>query len=70
MHQTLIIVFAHYVQLVRMGPVIESVVLVVLTITASFGIFEGVRRMPVLRACFGIQAPPCTNLQQTRLAVP
>jgi hypothetical protein len=55
-------------QLVQMGPVIESVVLIVLTITASFGIFELVRRVPVLRACFGIKSLQCTNLQQTRLA--
>jgi glucan biosynthesis protein C len=66
-HQTLIIVFAHYLQLVQMRPVIESVVLIVLTITASFGIFELVRRVPVLRACFGIESLQCTNLQQTRL---
>jgi glucan biosynthesis protein C len=50
-HQTLINVFAHYLQVTRMGPVIEGAVLVVLTITASFGV-----------------EPPCTNLQQTRLA--
>jgi len=56
-HQTLIIVCAHALQVARMGPVIEGVVLVVLTFTASFGIVEIVRRVPVLRACFGIQAP-------------
>jgi glucan biosynthesis protein C len=66
-HQTVIIVFAHYLQVMHMGPVIESVVLVVLTITASFGIFELVRRVPVLRACFGIASPPRTKLQQSRL---
>jgi hypothetical protein len=35
--------------------------------TASFGIFDLVRRVPVLRACFGIASPPRTKLQQLRL---
>jgi len=56
-HQTLIIVFAHYLQHAKMAPVPEGVVLVVLTVTTSFAIFELVRHVPVLRACFGIQAP-------------
>ncbi len=56
-HQTLIVVFAHSVKVVGMPPVIEGIVLVVLTFTASFGIFAVVRRVPLLRACFGIQQP-------------
>lgn len=56
-HQTLIVVFAHSMKVVGMPPVIEGIVLVVLTFTASFGIFALVRRVPLLRACFGIQAP-------------
>jgi len=56
-HQTVIVVFAHYLQVAKMTPVPEGVVLVVLTFTASFGIFELVRRVPLLRACFGMQAP-------------
>lgn len=55
-HQTLIIVFAHYLQPVGMPPATEGVVLIVLTFTASFGIFAVVCRIPVLRACFGIQS--------------
>ncbi|MDQ2820144.1 MAG: acyltransferase family protein [Pseudomonadota bacterium] len=56
-HQTLIIFFAHHAHVAGLGPVTEGIVLVVLTFTASFGIVEIVRRVPVLRACFGIQAP-------------
>jgi peptidoglycan/LPS O-acetylase OafA/YrhL len=56
-HQTLIVVLAHGLQVAGMAPVTESIVLVVLTFTAGFGIFELVRRVPLLRACFGIQAP-------------
>ncbi|CAN7273077.1 acyltransferase family protein [Pseudoduganella sp. LjRoot289] len=53
-HQTLIIIFAHVMQPARMPPVTEGLILVVLTLTFSFGIFEAVRRVPLLRACFGI----------------
>ncbi|WP_332876460.1 acyltransferase family protein [Massilia sp. S19_KUP03_FR1] len=56
-HQTLIVVFAHSLKVVGMPPVIEGIVLVVLTFAASFGIFALVRRVPLLRACFGIQGP-------------
>jgi surface polysaccharide O-acyltransferase-like enzyme len=53
-HQTVIVVFAHALKAAQMPPELEGIVLVVLTFTASFGIFEVVRRVPVLRACFGI----------------
>lgn len=53
-HQTLIIVFAHLLQPARMQPAKEGWVLVLLTLTFSFAIFEAVRRVPLLRACFGI----------------
>lgn len=56
-HQTLLVVFAHSVKVVGMPPVIEGILLVVLTFTASFGIFTVVRRVPLLRACLGIQRP-------------
>lgn len=53
-HQTLIIVFAHVLQPARMQPAKEGLVLVLLTLTCSFAIFEAVRRVPLLRACFGV----------------
>lgn len=53
-HQTLIIVFAHLMQPARMQPAKEGWLLVLLTLTFSFAIFEAVRRVPLLRACFGI----------------
>ena len=37
----------------RCAAVVEGVVLVVLTLTASFGIFEVLRRVPPLRPWFG-----------------
>lgn len=53
-HQTLIIIFAHVMQPAGIPPLTEGLVLLVLTITFSFGIFEAVRRVPLLNACFGI----------------
>ena len=53
-HQTLIVVMAHALQPVRMAPGLEALVLVALTATLSFALFEIVRRVRVLRALFGL----------------
>ncbi len=55
-HQTLIVVLAHYLKPVRMAPFGEGVVLVVLTLCGSFAVFEVVRRVAVLRPLFGLGA--------------
>ncbi|MBV8125977.1 MAG: acyltransferase family protein [Paucibacter sp.] len=54
LHQTLIVVMAHYLQPVRLAPGVEAAVLLVLTFTLSFGMFEVVRRVRVLRPLFGL----------------
>ena len=67
-HQTLIVVFAHALKPVGLAPVTEALVLVVGTVTASFGCFEAVRRIPLLRACFGIAkagVPPAAATSRT-----
>jgi surface polysaccharide O-acyltransferase-like enzyme len=56
-HQTLIIVFAHVLKPAAMTPAKEGFILVVLTLAGSFAIFEIVRRVPLLRGCFGIAGP-------------
>jgi len=53
-HQTLIVVIAHNIKPAGIAPVTEGMLLVVLTVTLSFGIFEVVRRVPVLRPFFGL----------------
>jgi len=58
LHQTLIVCFAHGLKAARMPPVLEGAVLVVLTVTVSFGIFEVVRRVAALRPLFGLAAAP------------
>ncbi|GAB2844621.1 acyltransferase family protein [Pseudoduganella ginsengisoli] len=54
LHQTLIIVFSQLIKPAHHGPVLEAVLLIVMTLSASFGIFEVVRRIPLLRPLFGL----------------
>jgi glucan biosynthesis protein C len=58
LHQTLIVVFAHALKPVHLHPAVEALVLVVLTLTISFGVFELVRRVNVLRPLFGLAPLP------------
>lgn len=53
-HQTLIVTLAHYAKPLRLAPGIEAVLLVVLTLTLSFAVFECVRRVALLRPLFGL----------------
>jgi surface polysaccharide O-acyltransferase-like enzyme len=53
-HQTLIVSMAHALKPVRLAPGIESILLIVLTLTFSFAIFELVRRCAPLRPLFGL----------------
>jgi peptidoglycan/LPS O-acetylase OafA/YrhL len=54
LHQTLIVTMAHWLKPVKLAPAVEGVVLVTLTLTISFGVFELVRRVAVLRPLFGL----------------
>jgi glucan biosynthesis protein C len=53
-HQTLIVVIAHAFKPVRLAPGVEALMLIALTLAASFGIFEVVRRSALLRPLFGL----------------
>jgi peptidoglycan/LPS O-acetylase OafA/YrhL len=55
LHQTLIVCFTRLLRGTALAPLTEGCVLVVLTVTASFGIFEIVRRVPLLRPLFGLR---------------
>jgi surface polysaccharide O-acyltransferase-like enzyme len=57
LHQTLIVVMAHWMKPINLAPGIEAVFLIVLTFTISFGVFELVRRVGVLRPLFGLGRP-------------
>lgn len=53
-HQTLIVAAAHALKPLRMAPGLEAAVLIATTLTASFALFEAVRRVPLLRPVFGL----------------
>lgn len=57
-HQTLIVSMAHALKPMRFAPGIEAMLLVVLTLTISFGVVEVVRRCAPLRPLFGLGAAP------------
>jgi peptidoglycan/LPS O-acetylase OafA/YrhL len=54
-HQTLIVCLSRVLRTAALPPAMEGLVLVVLTVTASFGIVEIVRRVPLLRPVFGLK---------------
>ena len=63
LHQTFIVVFAYMLKSAALAPGIEAMVLVVLTITVSFAVFEIVRRVPVLMPLFGLRADKVSALK-------
>jgi glucan biosynthesis protein C len=54
LHQTLIVSIAHLIKPAKVAPAPEGLILIVLTLTISFGVFELVRRVRVLRPLFGL----------------
>ncbi len=56
LHQTLIVSMAHWLKPVQLAPATEGLILLVLTFTISFGGFELVRRIALLRPLFGLAA--------------
>ncbi len=67
-HQTLIVAMAHALKPVRLAPGIEGILLTVLTLTISFGIFEIVRRCAPLRPLFGLGTEVRDTAQAQRQA--
>ena len=58
LHQTLIVTMAHSFKPLKLAPATEGLILVVLTFCISFGVFELVRRIGVLRPLFGLGRRP------------
>lgn len=56
-HQTLIVCMAHLLKPANLMPGLEAAVLIVLTLTLSFAVFEVARRVALLRPLFGISGP-------------
>lgn len=55
LHQTLIVSIAHLIKPAHIAPATEGLILVVLTLCISFGTFDLIRRVNVLRPLFGLQ---------------
>jgi surface polysaccharide O-acyltransferase-like enzyme len=53
-HQTLIVVMAHAFKPLNLAPGVEALLLMVLTATGSFALYEAVRRLPWARPLFGL----------------
>jgi glucan biosynthesis protein C len=54
LHQTIIVVVAHTIKPANLAAPIEAIVIIVMTFTFCFAMFEIVRRLPLLRPLFGI----------------
>jgi len=54
LHQTVIVVAAHALQPVRLSPLLEGSVLVLVTTAVCFLGYEAIRRIAVLRPLFGL----------------
>ena len=54
-HQTLIIVFGFYLTSLELGPAVEATLLVASTLLGSWALYEIVRRVEILRPCFGLK---------------
>ncbi len=70
LHQTLIVSMAHWLKPVKLAAPVEGVVLVVLTFAISFGAFEIIRRVPLLRPLFGLNLRTATASQTPAYASP
>jgi glucan biosynthesis protein C len=73
LHQTLIVTIAHLIKPAKIAPAPEGLILIVLTLTISFGVFEVVRRVAVLRPFFGLgprrdKVPAATIVEGGRVA--
>jgi glucan biosynthesis protein C len=53
-HQTLIITMAHAFKPLQLSPGLEVVLMMILTATGSFALYEVVRRVPLMRPLFGL----------------
>ncbi|MES2899972.1 MAG: acyltransferase family protein [Pseudomonadota bacterium] len=55
LHQSLIVTLAHWLKSAGIAPATEGLMLIVLTLCISFGVFELVRRSALLRPLFGLE---------------
>ena len=68
LHQTIILVVGYNLSTLSLGPVIEPILLIVITISCCFIGFELIRRVEILRPCFGLKMNNNYSLPTKRLA--
>ncbi|MCJ8320104.1 MAG: acyltransferase [Colwellia sp.] len=68
LHQTIIVVVGYNLSMLSLGPVIEPILLIIITITCCFIGFEIIRRIEILRPCFGLKMNNNYSVAAKRLA--
>ena len=61
-HQTLIVVLAHSFKPLDLAPGVEALLLIILSASGSFALYEAVRRLPWVRPLFGLAPRARTGL--------
>ncbi|MDP3563489.1 MAG: acyltransferase family protein, partial [Methanoregula sp.] len=60
-HQAVLVAIAYYVVLLAIPPALQFIAIVILSFLLTFACYEILRRIPVLRALFGIARPGKKN---------
>lgn len=68
LHQTFIIVFGYYLSALHLGAVLEASILILATCLACVLSFEIIKRINILRPCFGLRMKKTDSVFSQRLA--
>lgn len=60
-HQAILVAVAYYVMMLKIPPALQFVAIVVFSVLLTFSCYEVIRRIPVVRALFGIARPRKTT---------
>ncbi len=61
-HQAILVGIAYYVVMLTISPVLQFAAIVILSLLLTFACYEIIRRIPVVRALFGIASPKNNTL--------
>jgi peptidoglycan/LPS O-acetylase OafA/YrhL len=56
-HQPILVAIAYYVVMLAIPPALQFVAIVIFSVMLTFACYEVLRRIPVVRALFGIAGP-------------
>ncbi|MFA5221769.1 MAG: hypothetical protein WC391_05755, partial [Methanoregula sp.] len=60
-HQVVLVAIAYYVVMIAIPPALQFLVIVIFSFLLTFACYEILRRIPVVRALFGITRPQTKN---------